>query len=98
VRKFPTSAVQNHLQYRRFASGSIRGCSPSFAWVDVLLVYRQDFEDRQDEGDPHDANDNCSGRAYLRVRTGKVDRKFGLSVNSPSRQAMEYSNYPTPLV
>jgi hypothetical protein len=92
------AAVQKHLQNRRFASGSIRGCSPSFAWVGVLLVYRQDFEDRQDEGDPHDANDNRLGRTCLRVRTGKVDRKFGLSVNSSSRQATEYSNYPTPLV
>ena len=69
-----------------------------FAVVSVLLVYRQDFEDRQDEGDPHDANDNRLGRTCLRVRTSKVDRKFGLSVNSPSRQATECSEDPKPLV
>jgi hypothetical protein len=61
-------------------------------------VYRQDFKDRQDEGDPHDANDNRLGRKCLRVRNGKVDRKFRLLVNSPLRQATEYSNYPTLLV
>src|SRR5215210_1765551 len=92
------ATVQKLLQISIFFPASFRDCSPSFAWVGVLLVYRQDFEDRQDEGDPHVANDNRLGRTCLRVRTGKVDRKFGLSVNSPSRQATEYSNYPTPLV
>jgi hypothetical protein len=33
------ATVQKCLQNRRFASGSIHGCSPSFAWVGVLLVY-----------------------------------------------------------
>ena len=64
----------------------------------ITGVQTEDFEDRQDKGDPHDANDNRLGRTCLRVRIGKVDRKFGLSVNSLSRQATEYSNYPTPLV
>ena len=48
----------------------------------ITGVQTEDFEDRQDKGDPHDADDNRLGRTCLRVRIGKVDRKFGLSVNS----------------
>jgi hypothetical protein len=33
------AAVQKHLQNCVFTSESIRGCSPMFMWVGVLLVY-----------------------------------------------------------
>jgi hypothetical protein len=36
-RRFAT--VQKYLQNSRFVVESIRGCSPFFVWVDVLLVY-----------------------------------------------------------
>jgi hypothetical protein len=32
------TVVQNRLQNHAFASGSIRVCSPLFAWVGVLLA------------------------------------------------------------
>jgi hypothetical protein len=32
------AVVQKHPQNHAFASGSIRICSPAFAWVGVLLV------------------------------------------------------------
>jgi len=38
-RSYTFAAVQKYLQNGGFAAMMLHGCSPSFAWVGVLLVY-----------------------------------------------------------